>query len=135
MNSIDVKENMKQLCQLSDWQTLVEMLVDGYKGMYVVLRIIRDSEQSVGTCEVARQMHVSTARVATALNTLENKGFVVRSCWENDARKVQLQLTEEGEQALAQREAQISQTVSQLLGKLTEEEAESFFCVLNKLLK
>lgn len=135
MNSIDVKENMKQLCQLSDWQTLVEMLVDGYKGMYVILRIIRDSEQSVGTCEVARQMHVSTARVATALNTLENKGFVVRSFWKNDARKVQLRLTEEGEQALAQREAQISQTVSQLLGKLTEEEAESFFCVLHKLLK
>lgn len=135
MNSTDVKEKMKQLCQLKDWRNLVDMLVDGYKGMFVVLRIIRDSEQSVGTCEVARQMNVSTARVATALNTLERKGLVVRSCAETDGRKVQLALTDVGQKTLAEREAQISQTVSQLIGKLTEEEAESLFFLVGKLLK
>lgn len=134
MNSTEVRENMKQLCQQKDWRNLVDVLVDGYKGMFVVLRIIRDSNQTAAPCDIAKQMNVSTARVATALNTLERKGFVVRSGAEGDARKVKLSLTAFGEEALSVREAQISELASTLLGKLTEQEQKSFFGILNKLL-
>ncbi len=135
MNSLNLKEKMQQLCKLKDWRNLVDMIDDGYKGMYVILRIIRDSDCPVGTCDVAKQMNVSTARVATALNTLQNKGFVVRSCSEKDARKVDLRLTAEGEQALSQRENTIFQTVAPMFEKLTDKEKTDFFEILHKLLK
>lgn len=126
---------MKELGQTANWRTLVGLIEDRYRGMFVMLNLLRDSDGAVVAGDFAKRMGVSTARVASALNTLEGKGFVRRERDETDARRVVIRMTEEGEKALEERKAYINATLAPMLDKLTAEEAETLIRLLAKLLK
>lgn len=131
----DVKNHMKRLCQTKKWRELVNMIEEGYKGTFVILRIVDESESPVVAGDLAKYMNVSTARIANALKTLETKGYIVRTPHESDARKVEVRLTAEGKTALEKREARVMATVVAMTADLTEEENSTFFELLKKMLE
>lgn len=131
----DAKNYMKRLCQTKRWRELVNMIEEGYKGTFVILRIVDESDTPVVAGDLAKYMNVSTARIANALKTLEAKGYIVRTPHESDARKVEVRLTEEGKIALEKREARVMETVAAMTANLTEEENSTFFELLKKMLE
>lgn len=135
MNTTSIRQEMKTLCQSKNWRNLIGLMEDGYKGMFVILRIVRDNPDSVVAGDLAKQMNVSTARIAQALNTLEDKHYIKRASDKNDARKVVIHLTEEGSAALTGREKEVAAMVDPMFSNLTEEETEQFFGLLKKLLQ
>lgn len=134
MDSFFIQEQMKKLCKTNNWRNLVGLIDEGYKGMFVILRILQESGASVASGEIARQMGVSTARVASALNTLEGKDYIKREKEKSDGRKVVISLTDKGAEALKERQKRVSEMVEPMLKNLTEEEIAVLFGLLYKLL-
>ena len=66
------------------------------KGTFHILLALADAGGSLLSGDIARRIKAGTGRVATALNVLEAKGYVLRSVPEEDRRKVLVTLTEEG---------------------------------------
>lgn len=130
-----LQDEMKNICQSKNWRTLTGLIDDGYRGMFVILRILNESDGDVVAGDLAKKMNVSTARVASALNTLQNKGYVLRRPDGKDARKVVVCLTEQGAEALEQRKLYVEQTVAPMLANLTDEETATLFALMKKMLQ
>lgn len=135
MEILEIKNSLKSICKTAKWRKILDLLEDGYKGMYVILRIVHDSNNDVVAGDLAKEMNVSTARIAYALNTLEGKGFIERKNEQSDRRKVVIKLTEKGENALKEREENISAVIKQTEANLTDEEFSTFFRLLSKMLQ
>lgn len=128
-----IKDNMEELCKTKNWRNLVDLIEEGYKGMFVILKIVRENVKVVAG-DLAKKMNVSTARVAYALNTLEKKNYILRTSEASDGRKVVISLTEQGELALKEREELISKMVAPMLRNLSDDETVTLFTLLKKLL-
>ncbi len=135
MNFREIQKEMKTLCKTDNWQRLMHLLDEGYKGMFVIMRILSESDGNVSAGDLAREMNVSTARIARALNTLEGKGFIKRESETGDARKVIIKLTAQGESALEERKKKVEKMIEPMLEKLTGEEVVKLFSLLKKLLR
>ena len=57
MDTSSIQEEMRVLCQTKKWRELMDLLDSGYKGMYVILRILKESEKAVVPGELARRMN------------------------------------------------------------------------------
>jgi DNA-binding MarR family transcriptional regulator len=66
------------------------------QGEGFVLRYIALSDGCVFSGEIGHAMCVSTARVAAALNSLEEKGLIIRQIDVSDRRKILVSVTPEG---------------------------------------
>lgn len=111
---------------------LFSLLREGYKGMFVLLRILRD-EGSMLSGDLAKRAGMSTARIAVAVKTLSKKNFVKRAHSAEDGRKVLIAITPQGEAELDKRESKLNNVAMSLLNKLTEQEKENFLLLLTKM--
>ncbi len=133
MEFTSIRQKMKGLTSTKNWRNLVGLIDDGYKGIFVILAILAETD-GLASGEIAKKMNVSTARVASALNTLEKKGFIKRERSQLDGRKVLIFLTESGREAVLKRINKIDAMVSPMLDNLTEDETATLFSLLYKLL-
>ncbi len=134
MDTAKVKSNIKELCMSDGWRSLMNLLGEGYKGMYVIMKIVRDCPAPVVAGTLAKTMRVSTARIAYAVKNLENKGYVKRTSEQSDARKVVIELTDKGISALEEQEKKVTSMIEPLLMRATEEELDAMFGTLKKIL-
>ena len=82
---------------------------------------------------MAKVLNVSTARIATAINSLESKGYVLRNRPAHDGRKVIIAITDTGVQALQKYSSAVNVTMQDLFGRLTDEELKTFIILCKKL--
>ncbi len=130
-----LQNEIKHLFQTENWRKLMGLIDDGSRGMFLILRILNDSDgEDVVAGDLAKCACVSTARIATALNTLEKKGYVTREKSAEDARKVVIHMTDAGREMLRERLEVINSVVVPMFGKLTEEEIETLISLLKKFL-
>lgn len=132
---MDYRKSAVELCRAFEGREgrKVANLLNGFKGAYVILRILRDSETDVLSGDIAKKMDISTARVAAALNSLSGKGYIKRAPADNDGRKTVVKITTSGLQALSEREEIVYSLIEAFLKKLTEEEARAFLALAKKL--
>lgn len=112
---------------------ITRILEDGSKGMYCILRIIRDSAGEVLPVDIAKKMDISTARVAVAMKALEKRGFIEKTPSARDGRKIVVKATDAGLRALSGREAVICGLIETFLRKLDADEAQTFVALSEKL--
>lgn len=134
MNLEVIMSELELLSKTQGWRALGELIEGGYKGLFVILRAVRDNEGAVSSGFLAKTVGVSTARVASALKTLEQKGYVTRERAKKDARCVIVKLTEQGACSLSRREKQIFSTLKPMFDKLPCEELQNFVGSLKKIL-
>ncbi|MCD8372917.1 MAG: MarR family transcriptional regulator [Clostridia bacterium] len=114
---------------------LSDILNDNLRGTYVILRAIKNSEGEVVAGDIAKKLGISTARVAVALNMLDQKGYIKKARCESDARKTDVSITEKGLEILEEWQKKICDEIGVMLDKLTEEEAEQLLDIMIKLTK
>lgn len=107
---------------------------DEFKGIFVILRLLRKQNRAMIAGEIATLLQVSTARIAVALKTLESKKYIIKSKMKEDARKTIVDITNDGLLALKEREKNIVHMIESHLNKLTEEETLQFQHIIVKLL-
>ena len=84
------------------------------------LAVIEGEGGPMLTGEVAARMHITSGSVTSVLDTLERKGFVVRSNDPDDRRRVLVDITPEAQRALDACLPRIQQTADLLLAQLDD---------------
>lgn len=112
---------------------VTRLLEEGFKGMYAVLRVVRDNNSEIMPIDISKKLDISTARVAAVLNSLSKKGYVKRLSAVDGNRSVIVQITPLGLQALSERETKVHNLIITFLKKLTEEEAQTFIHIAKKI--
>lgn len=136
MDEETLLQTLKAIRRSEKFKEFIAFLDSGSRGIYVILRYLKDNEnRDVVAGDLAKEMGVTTARVARALKTLEKKGYVERKKIDEDGRKVSVVLTSGGEVALKKREKDIRLTILPWLNRLSEKEQNELIELLQKILQ
>ena len=95
------------------------------RGEVPVLCHIGEKEQITPT-ELAHKFSLSTARIATILNRLEDKGLIIRIHDNKDRRKVYIHLTDAGKQQAELKAKKLHDRLNDLLQALGDEDAKEY---------
>lgn len=85
------------------------------------------------TGEVATRMHISSGSVTSVLDTLERKGYVVRSNDPADRRRVLVDITPTAQAVLDEMLPQVQQTAQAAFRTLTDEQQQTLLDLLGEV--
>jgi len=105
---------------------------DDLKGGSFVLYYLSRHEGAVPT-EISDAIGVSTARMAAALNNLEEKGFITREIDKEDRRKIIVKLTVAGHGVVEQQAKDRLNHFAVMLEKLGEHDAREYVRIMGRL--
>lgn len=116
------------------FKKVTDVLQDGFSGMYVVLKIIKDAERELSAGDISDIFGVTTARTAVVLTTLEKKEYIIKSKSANDARKTIVKITPKGNKVLEERKDELFVAINAFLSKLNANEIDNLYKIIEKLL-
>ena len=102
-------------------------------GEAFVLRFILLHGGDVLPGEIGSEMGVSSARVAAALNSLEDKGLITRQIDLNDRRKILVSITPEGRALAEEQERAVVENTAKMLALLGEHDAKEHIRIMSRL--
>jgi DNA-binding MarR family transcriptional regulator len=76
--------------------------------------------------EVAEHMHVSSARVATVLGKLEEKGYIERRMDKEDRRRIEVLLTDEGRSLIGGQKIEMKRRLASAFKRMGRKDTEEF---------
>jgi DNA-binding MarR family transcriptional regulator len=106
---------------------------DSLHGETVILHSIACKNCDVLPGQISDEINVSSARVASALGSLESKGYITRRIDENDRRKILVSATESGKVFAKKQHQEFINGLSSLLTSLGEEDAKEYIRLMNKI--
>ena len=108
------------------------------QGIRFVLAYLAKSGGTVTAGDIAKGLHVSTARISALLNKMEKQGLITRRTSSEDARRTEVFLTPEGALSEETNREQILEKMELLLERVGEEDLRTFiriFCEIKKALE
>jgi len=103
---------------------------EGFVLQYIVLH-----NGCVFPGEIGHAMCVSTARIATALNSLERKGLITRHIDTSDRRKILVKITSEGKLLAERNYSNAVDAIVKRFVLLGERDAEEFVRIAGRLVE
>ena len=128
----EAKEFLREMCSCSP-KPLFHKVEEVDRGTGFVLAYLEDSNGEVIAGDLARELKVSTARIAALLNKLEEKGWIERSRSEQDARRTVVKITPAGTTYLAELKEQLLEKVEILIEKVGKEDLKEFLRICAKI--
>lgn len=113
----------------------VQILSKMERGEIFVLHYLVTHGGPIHPKDLSTAMAVSTARIATLLNKLEEKNQVRRYVDPEDKRQLIVVLTDEGRQKILQYRAEILPDIRDYLEELGPEDAQAYIRIEQKLWK
>lgn len=104
-----------------------------HKGTGFLLGMLAVSDGVVYAGDIAREMDVSTARIAVLLNKMEKNGFLRREPSPEDARKTVVKLTEQGRDCIRRTKEQALDRTELLLERVGPEDVWEFIRLSKKI--
>lgn len=133
---MDRKDYIKEVfinLKCENFRKILTTLEDGYKGLFVILKVIRDYQGKIIAGDISSKLDISTARVAVALNTLERKKYIVKHKAKEDGRKTIVELTDIGRSVLEEREREIINLMNNFFDNLNNDDLKQLLIIINKL--
>ena len=106
---------------------------ESQKGIGFVLVYLREANHEVIAGELARELDVSTARIAALLRKMEKSGLIIRYRSAEDARQTVVKITREGSAYVDIMKEQILKKMELLLEKVGKEDMEEFIRISHKI--
>ena len=128
----EVQELLNSLYTISARQCF-DFLSNKLRGSYPLLRLLKENKEGLSSGTLAKELNVSTARIAVALYSLECKKLVVRKKNKDDARQVIVCITNEGIKKVDKIEEEIMNYFIESLNKLNDHDLIEFKKIINKL--
>ncbi|MDO4282881.1 MAG: transcriptional regulator [Clostridia bacterium] len=94
----------------------------GEKG--VLLYLSKSNGLTAG--ELSEKLGVTTARIASLLNTLENKGLIIRNKDIQDKRKVQVYITDSGKDLLEEQRENLIRIIEKIIDEMGEKDINQY---------
>jgi DNA-binding MarR family transcriptional regulator len=110
-----------------------QMMNESMRGEAYVLQYIANHDGDVVPGDISDAMSVSTARMATVLKGMENKGWISRHFDTRDKRRTILTLTQNGEEQADQCRTRLLHATAKMLEYLGENDAKEYIRILRRL--
>lgn len=110
-----------------------DRLNNNMRGLPAVMRVLAMADGPISPSEIASRTGVSDARVANALRTLEERGFVERRQSEGDRRRVEVVLTAEGFAQDERMRSEGLEHMAEFLAELGEEDCRDLIRLVGRI--
>lgn len=128
----DAQEMLNKFCACRP-KTFFSKIDESQKGVGFVLVFLQEAKQEVIAGDLARELNVSTARIAALLRKMEKSGLIVRHRSPMDARQTVVEITQEGRTYVDKLREQILIKMELLLEKVGREDMEEFIRISHKI--
>jgi DNA-binding MarR family transcriptional regulator len=102
-------------------------------GEMFILNYLAHRQEDVLPSELSTAMNTSTARVAMALKSLEQKGFIRRRIDSGDRRKVIVSITEQGNALVICERKDMHDRMVRIIGELGEEDTRDYMRLIDRI--
>lgn len=106
---------------------------ESQRGIGFVLDYLWESDHEVIAGDLARELGVSTARIAALLRKMEKNGLIVRYRSSADARQTVVEITEAGSAYVDKMKEQMLSKMELLLEKVGKDDMEEFIRISHKI--
>lgn len=106
---------------------------ESQKGIGFVLVCLAKAEDTVLAGDLARELNVSTARIASILKKIEDSGLAVRKRSRSDARHTEVEITPKGLDHVNEMREQLLNKTEMLIEKVGKEDLEEFIRISAKI--
>lgn len=100
------------------------------KGEFGLLNYIYFETKEVSAGMLSEKLKVSTARIASILNSLEEKKLIKRKIGTDDKRKVVVEITTEGKEIIKKYQEEVVNKVSYIISRIGQEKAKQYFDIM-----
>jgi Transcriptional regulators len=115
-------------------QTRTNKQIDeSMQGERFVLQFIASHTDYVLPSEISNTMGISSARIAAALNSMEQKGLITRQIDSNDRRQILVGLTPEGKALANEQHQKTMEALTNTLRQLGEHDAREYVRIIGRL--
>jgi len=108
-------------------------VTDSMHGEQFILFFLSAHTSSVIPSEIGREMCISSARIAAALNSLEEKGFITRRIDTDDRRRILVDLTKCGRTEVEKHKSEVKTTTANMMKYLGEHDAKELVRIMKRL--
>ena len=108
-------------------------LDESQRGMSFVLFYLAEAKETVIAGDLARQMNVSTARIAALLRKMEQNGLITRKGAPDDARKTVVEITPEGSAQAEQLRQHILEKTALLIDRVGTDDLQEFIRISRRM--
>lgn len=105
-------------------------LDESNKGEFGLLNYIYFETKEVSAGMLSEKLKVSTARIASILNSLEAKKLIKRKIGTDDKRKVVVEITTEGKEIIKKYQEEVVNKVSYIISRIGQEKAKQYFDIM-----
>ena len=133
MNSEIMAEELFQQLRNNSKVSLAEMLNDFNRGEIGVLGYLVFDKDNVTSGELSEKLKVSTARVASILNSLEAKGYIIRNVDKLDKRKIYVKITMEGKLVANNIKNELMNKIINVVKEIGEEDIKEYVRISLKI--
>ena len=102
-------------------------------GVGYVLTYLDSADGVVLAGDLARELNVSTARIAALLNKMERNGLVMRTGTPDDARKTVVEITQAGRIFLHERQKELMRMADVLIEKVGKDDINEFIRISGEI--
>ena len=106
---------------------------ESQRGVGFVIAYLSKADHEVIAGELARELGVSTARIAALLKSMEKNGLIVRQRSERDARQTVVNITEAGAKFAEELKEQLFSKIELMIEKVGKKDLEEFIRISNKI--
>lgn len=103
------------------------------RGYGFVLDYLKRADGEVIAGDFARELNVSTARIAALLKKMEKSGLITRYHSAEDARRTVVEITPAGTALIDEMNEQILIRVERLLEKISKDDIDNFIRISDKI--
>lgn len=105
-------------------------LDESNKGEFGLLNYIYFETKVVSAGMLSEKLKVSTARIASILNSLEAKKLIKRKIGTDDKRKVVVEITTEGKEIIKKYQEEVVNKVSYIISRIGQEKVKQYFDIM-----
>lgn len=105
-------------------------LDESNKGEFGLLNYIYFETKEVSAGMLSEKLKVSTARIASILNSLEAKKLIKRKIGTDDKRKVVVEITTEGKEIIKKYQEDVVNKVSYIISRIGQEKVKQYFDIM-----
>lgn len=133
MNYEAIVEEILVKVKVNAEKTISEVLSEFTKGEVGVLAYLVFEKNNVTPGELSERINVTSARIASILNSLENKKYIQRNVNDTDKRKILVTVTEEGKANVEEAKNKLINKISSVFEQLGEEDTKEYIRLVSKI--
>lgn len=114
-------------------KSFLHKIDESQRGIDFALVYLAKADSVIIAGDLAREMNVSTARIATLLKKMEERSLVERRRSDSDARQTEVKITRKGLEHVQEMQEQLLARTELLLEKVGKKDLDEFIRISHKI--